>query len=88
MSPFGSLTAIWRAEVSVPEDVFRAFGHTKEYEEFSLSASKDMPASGSDRYSDVIEWAEGPSQWKAEEFINRWHNRILQWQEQLRRNGA
>ncbi len=88
MSPYGSISTICRAEVQVPDDVFERFGHLKEYETFSYSVTSRLKgASGQDRYAEVIEWFEGPTYFQCEEFINRWHNQILQWQSQMRSEG-
>lgn len=85
MSPFGTISCVHRAEVEIPEDVWQRFGHTEEYKQASYAAHKGLSGSGGqDRYAGVIEWFEGPTRNACEVFINRWHNRILQWQHKLR----
>lgn len=84
MSPYGTIYTTYRAEVCVPTEVFEAFGHTPEYEQFSSSVAKQVATSGRDAYSDVIEWGESCSYYECEIFITDWHNKILQWQQQLR----
>lgn len=83
ISPYGHITITYRAEFYVPEDVFRKFGHTEEYKQFSYRASSKCAASGQDSYSEVIEWVEDPVQRNCEDFIGMWHNKILLWKEQL-----
>lgn len=88
MSPYGSITTIHRATVDVPDDVYDRFGHTKEYSQFTHVALLGMctsVVSGSNNYDHEQQWMESMRRQDCEDFINRWHNRILQWQEELRR---
>lgn len=85
MSPFGTISCVYRAEVEIPEGVWQRFGRTPEYKLAAYAAHKGLSGSGGqDCYAGVIEWFEGPTRHSCEEFINRWHNRILQWQAKLR----
>lgn len=84
MSQFGTISTVHRAEVRVPEDVFRRFGRTPKYDEVSGRASSYVAASGQSAYDEVIEWGEAPTRQACEDFINFWHNWILLWQGQLR----
>lgn len=87
MSHLGTIFTIHRAEVRIPENVWQRFGHTKEYETFSLFTGGDVGSSGQDRYSEVTEWAEDVNYEACVEFVNRWHNRIIQWEAEIR-SGA
>lgn len=82
-SPYAHISAIYRAEVTIPEDVFRAFGHTAEYDYISRAAANLVETSGQNSYANVIEWGETPLQRQAVEFTEFWHNWILQWKERL-----
>lgn len=55
-----TISLIYRVEVHIPEHVFREYGHTPEYEQAVLRATKGGD-SGSDRHSEVYEWAETDS---------------------------
>ena len=84
MSPFGRISTIHRADVTVPDDVAEAFADTEEFRIFSYWASELVAVSGSNRYSSHEEWGEGPTRRECEAFIDTWHNKILQWQAALR----
>lgn len=53
-----TVTAIYRASVGIPEDVWHHLGHTSTYDRAVLAATKGAVASGQNSYSDVEEWAE------------------------------
>ncbi len=87
MSPFGHISTIHRATFTVPDDVYDRFGHTEEYERFTHVATLGMDTSvvsGSNNYAHEEQWLESLRRQDCEEFINRWHNRILRWQETMR----
>jgi len=55
-----TISIIYRTEVQVPEDVFRAFGNTPEFEREVLAITTHLPAAGQDAYGNVYIWGEGP----------------------------
>lgn len=52
-----SINIMYRVEVTIPENVYREFGHTREYEQMSLTACSDSFESGQNSYSSVELWA-------------------------------
>ena len=66
------ISVIYRAEVTVPDDFFEAHRDTNEYEQQSYRAGALVETSGQDRYSDCIEWGEGPTREECEAFIASW----------------
>ncbi len=52
------ITTLYHVSVTIPEEVWRAFGHTAEYEVKTLQATKGHVSAGSNNYSEVTEWAE------------------------------
>lgn len=88
MSPHGHLATIYRATVTVPDDVYDRLGHTEEYRRFAESTvflgMCTSIHSGANNYGHEERWLESLDRKDAVEFINRWHNRILQWQGQIR----
>ncbi len=87
MSPYGHIATVYRATVTVPDDVYDAFGHTPGYNRFSAGVTQGMDnshCSGQNACADCEEWLESLVREDCEVFIDRWHNQILQWQAQLR----
>ena len=79
------ISATYKAEVEVPEEAWRAFGHTPAYESAVQSATKGSAASGSDRYSRVFEWAEYPTRAEAAACEQRLLAMVATFQAQLAR---
>lgn len=80
---YGSVYSLdHRAEVKVPEDVYRRFGHMLGYSIFRDTAANGMH-SGCDTYSEVIEWAEGGKS-ECEAFVAAWDQQIAKWKEVIR----
>lgn len=52
------ITTIYMVSVDVHDKVYKAFGHTSEFERKSLAATSGSLASGENRYSTVEIWAE------------------------------
>ena len=91
MSPYGSIITIHRAVVDVPDDVFERFGHTQEYGRFIHQATfgaDTSSGSGANSYAHEEQWLESMQRTDCMNFINNWHNKILQWQEQMRSEEA
>jgi hypothetical protein len=84
MSPHGHISTIFKATVTIPDDVWVRFGHTKEFENVGLAASAYVEVSGQNAYAEVTEWGEAPTLRQCEDFINHWHNWILQWEAAIR----
>lgn len=84
MSPYASFSVTYRVEVQVPEEVFRVYGNTPEYEQASLASARAVRASGQDCMDGTIEWAEASTRTQCEDFAAFWHNQILQWQSDIR----
>lgn len=87
-SPYVTFGTVFRAEVAVPNGVYDAFGHTREYESKNLEFAKLVECSGTDAYGSVVEWGEAPTQRQCEQFAVAWHTQILVWKGQLRSGGA
>jgi hypothetical protein len=89
MSPYGTLTVTYTAQVFVPGEVYDAFYFTREFGRFARNVAKDANKFGElldEEPNGVpsVQWADFFVRRDAEDFINNWHNRILQWQEELR----
>jgi hypothetical protein len=63
---------IYHAAVTVPDAVHEKYGHTREYEQHSLAASHLVELSGTDAYSEVVEWGEAPTREACEAFVASW----------------
>jgi len=66
------ISVVYRAEVTVPNDFFKAHRYTEEYERQTYKAGVLVEASGQDSYSGVVEWGEGPTREECEAFIASW----------------
>lgn len=79
------ISAIYRAEVQVPEEVYVRFGHTKEYELKSLEIHRkaNVADSGQDAYAEIFEWAEDSSRKCVEAFAIEWEMYIRKLQRQM-----
>lgn len=89
MSPYGTITVTYTAQVSLPGEVYDAFYFTREFGRFARNVAKDAHKSGELLDEATIEipniqWAEFFVRRDAEDFINNWHRQILYWQEELR----
>jgi len=78
-----SISIIYRAEVQIPQGVFKKFGHTKEYERRSMSIYNASGASvcGQDTYSEVFEWAEDSERKGCASFEEMWLKYIKEMEE-------
>lgn len=81
--PNSTFSVTHRVEVAVSEEVFRKFGHTPEYVQFTYKAAGRVQVSGQDRYSYVIEWGESHSIEECGDFAREWEAQILQWERLL-----
>jgi hypothetical protein len=52
------ITTIYRVSVDIPEDVYREFGLTREYEQMCFTACRGAMSSGENAYSEIEVWAE------------------------------
>lgn len=57
----------FKAEVQIPEPVWEEFGGTQEYDRKIIEATQGNTGAGSDRYSEVFEWATFSTKAEAEE---------------------
>ncbi len=86
MSPYGTIKVCYTAEVQIPQDIHDVYYFTREFGLFRDLAAKDATCYGEDSYNFPLptQWAEFLHREDAEDFIQYWHNRILEWQERLR----
>lgn len=72
-----TISTVHRIEIEVPEDFYRAHGHTKEYEQASLKFASDANVdSGQDACSSVIEWAESTNRNDLDKWAKSWSDFI------------
>lgn len=83
---YATTRTIYRAEIEIPEDVYRAFGHTSTYDLASSRISSDtqVAASGQDAYASVYEWAEDASSANVEAWAEAWKDYIAYLKGRLR----
>lgn len=72
-----------RAYIIVPDEVYEAFGHTPEYERFSLSVSHAAATAGRDTYANVEENAEFSIVAEAQKWERAWKEQIAEWERRL-----
>lgn len=70
------ITTIYRVEVEIPDKVWAMFGHTSTYDRMGAAATEGNVSAGSNRYSEVYEWAEYHSIFEAEDCELRLNNMV------------
>ena len=75
---YATIRTIYRAEIKIPEDVYRAFGHTSAYDLASsrISGDHQVATSGQDSYASVYKWAEDASLANVEAWAEAWEDYI------------
>ena len=67
----GLIATIYRVEVTISKEFYRKHGHTEEYEKAVLACTQLADASGSNSYSELIEWGEFTNYTDAQYCLNK-----------------
>lgn len=78
-----SIATIYRVSVDIPEKLFQLIGHTSTYDRAVSIATSGSLASGSNRYSDIEEWAEFDTLDAAQNCESKFNEMIKDFQQKL-----